>query len=1075
MRFLPSLILLILIVVQPIFDASATHGVDSSGMYCFVDNDDTHIVPPVVSFIDISGIGTPVTLDDDDSVNVPIDFTFTYYGIDYTTVNISSNGFLSFTSTSFGCCLGQSYPSSITGMISGTWGDFYPAGHGSVTYITQGTAPNRVFILQYFEVPKCCTSEAPYVTWQIKLHETSNEIELQLHDINYLDIGSIGITNPVGDQGLTYYSPGPLNIQNKAVRYFINTGTDSDSDGTGDCTDNCPATANPIQADSDSDGMGDACDVCPDDADDDIDGDGVCGDVDNCPDHANPGQEDTSDSDGVGDACDLCPNDPNNDSDSDGLCGDVDPCPQDALNDIDSDGVCGDVDNCPNDANPGQEDILDNDGIGDACDLCPNDPDNDIDSDGVCGDMEPVVTMGYITEDGTTYYAVGVELFSPSGGTMSGDVYISDYYPLPSQIRFVWRSTCPADQTIQFSLNGVLLGSSDAATGSACNCNESEPIEELIVSDATLIKFAWEKDPVTPEFSVLDPGTTTRYSWIYAEFDSSGNVDLPLFDYNGGDSYGGMDVCADGFTTFLGEHSATLDGTVHTIASYADSLPCIINIDSLALTHNATFYLTITGDDGLSDTLDSTTFLYDGQSFITLNDDDADDVCINDNCPYDKNSDQIDIDTDGEGDVCDNCPADFNPAQEDIDNDGMGDLCDACPNDAENDLDGDGQCGDVDICPGDNMNDIDADTICGDVDNCPLDANLEQNDNDGDGIGDVCDVCPYDVNNDLDEDTICGDVDNCPLDTNANQEDLDSDGVGDVCDDCPDDADNDIDDDGLCGDEDNCPGIANPFQEDEDGDGLGDVCEYDSDSDGIIDDFDNCPYDLNISQSDRDLDLVGDICDDCPDDADNDIDNDSVCGNIDNCPLVANEDQDDEDNDGVGDACEDDYDGDGVVDDVDNCIKVANSQQSNSDNDSLGDACDNCLNVDNEEQVDSDFDGVGDPCDVCPHATNPEQEDADTDGIGDLCDDCPDDASNDVDGDGICGAVDNCPDVANEDQVDSDEDGIGDLCDEPNVSAAGSGCSCSTPGDRTQKGPISLLLLFLGFAMVWYRRQALIG
>ena len=36
---------------------------------------------------------------------------------------------------------------------------------------------------------------------------------------------------------------------------------DSDLDGVGDCSDNCPADANPDQDDFDSDGMGDLCEV----------------------------------------------------------------------------------------------------------------------------------------------------------------------------------------------------------------------------------------------------------------------------------------------------------------------------------------------------------------------------------------------------------------------------------------------------------------------------------------------------------------------------------------------------------------------------------------------------------------------------------------------------------------------------------------------------------------------------------------------------------------------------------------------------------------------------------------------
>ncbi len=123
-----------------------------------------------------------------------------------------------------------------------------------------------------------------------------------------------------------------------------------------------------------------------------------------------------------------------------------------------------------------------------------------------------------------------------------------------------------------------------------------------------------------------------------------------------------------------------------------------------------------------------------------------------------------DSDDDGILDDDDNCPNDANTDQADLDNDGQGDVCDA---------------------------DDDDDSTVDSEDNCPTDYNFDQADLDNDGLGDVCD-------NDDDGDSTVDTEDNCPNDANADQADLDNDGLGDVC-------DNDDDGDGVDDNSDNCP------------------------------------------------------------------------------------------------------------------------------------------------------------------------------------------------------------------------------------------------------------------------------
>lgn len=126
---------------------------------------------------DWNGLNNPASLtlgDDQVSGAVNIGFNFTFYGNTYNQVYVSSNGFITFTNTAnSGCCEGQSLPDATapSNLVAGYWEDLNPAASGTIKYETQGTAPNRKFIVEFSGVPHYGTTIKN--SFQIVLREFS--------------------------------------------------------------------------------------------------------------------------------------------------------------------------------------------------------------------------------------------------------------------------------------------------------------------------------------------------------------------------------------------------------------------------------------------------------------------------------------------------------------------------------------------------------------------------------------------------------------------------------------------------------------------------------------------------------------------------------------------------------------------------------------------------------------------------------------------------------------------------------------------------------------------------------------
>ena len=119
---------------------------------------------------------------DDVSLNVPIGFTFNFYGTNYTTVNICTNGFLQFGGSRHDV---HATPASRdhgrrTASSPGYWDDLF-AERGPITYQTIGSAPNRRFVASWNNVRHYPARRASFETFKIILDETTNKITTHDH------------------------------------------------------------------------------------------------------------------------------------------------------------------------------------------------------------------------------------------------------------------------------------------------------------------------------------------------------------------------------------------------------------------------------------------------------------------------------------------------------------------------------------------------------------------------------------------------------------------------------------------------------------------------------------------------------------------------------------------------------------------------------------------------------------------------------------------------------------------------------------------------------------------------------
>lgn len=158
---------------------------------------------------DSSGTCTPQFFGGNNQVSGPLNigFDFEFYGEEYSTFQLASNGFIGFGGgLDDGCCDGEILPNSSAfepnNAIFAIWGGMASAA-ASYSYCLSGDAPNRRLIVNFEDIKDCCTGVTPNGNAQIILHEGTNCIEIQTDywdptNVSTFDEQTQGIQNDGG-------------------------------------------------------------------------------------------------------------------------------------------------------------------------------------------------------------------------------------------------------------------------------------------------------------------------------------------------------------------------------------------------------------------------------------------------------------------------------------------------------------------------------------------------------------------------------------------------------------------------------------------------------------------------------------------------------------------------------------------------------------------------------------------------------------------------------------------------------------------------------------------------------------
>ena len=157
------------------------------------------------AWIDATAGGTRLTLGDDTSATVSLPFTFSFYEQPFSSLKVSSNGYVVFGPGAATTWMNEDVPSANTpnGFAAPYFDDLNPAAGGAVWYRTVGSAPNRKLVVSWVGVAHYSSFSSSPATFQVVLEEGTNDLVFQYQDVDFDDeFSDYGVSATVGVENL---------------------------------------------------------------------------------------------------------------------------------------------------------------------------------------------------------------------------------------------------------------------------------------------------------------------------------------------------------------------------------------------------------------------------------------------------------------------------------------------------------------------------------------------------------------------------------------------------------------------------------------------------------------------------------------------------------------------------------------------------------------------------------------------------------------------------------------------------------------------------------------------------------